>query len=1054
MSWQQASQPPAANALFAGSGGFQGQGQAQSPSPSQSNFASFPPMQQQQAQHQQAPQQGAQGGSFSPVQQQVQPQQGGTFNTSMFSAPVHSAPRTMGGRGPSSGSQSSFSHAQSPPAMNRSTAASYHNNGAFRAASSPPMHSNFQQASSLPAASGFAAGGFSQTSQYSDGGGGFSQSPNSHQAPTSGGYSQSQFFSNQGAIGGGGGFSSQQQQPQPPTSGGFAQQQQVSHQNSMGGGFVQQQQPQLTHQTSMSGGFGQQQQQPRQDQQQLRQSMPSTGFTQSQSQPQTQVAHQNSVGGGFVQQSQPQQYAPPPTSGGFVQSPQQSYQPLANPGAAQQLQPQQSQPPPPTSGGFAPQPQPTQQHQPQQLPPVSGGFAQQQNQQSQGFNQSQPAGGLAQASPRQSQPQQPQPPQQQLEDPALMAAIARSTNADVIALRNLLESDKKKAAIMLQEKRAAVEEWKAMHGNLTATKSDLLSKIAEAKAERERLTKELETTRSTNAAVEAKLSAVAMEELRKEHLATLAMLRNVAEEGDKTARPELIGSVAGLIGEALSQLSQASQKGGSVTMELMDLQRRMRAYLSYVRGIAFNCNDPELARRITEAGERAAASDEFLRAIADPSPANIAALMAAIKAGVADVDAVCKQMAETEEKTEAQEDEKLQDEAEQQLREAAKAIELAAQSIAAIRNKPMPQDFGLGAVKVSEALLAGTEELALITGRLVHHATLAQKERKAKESDGVDGEEARQLYRENQTWVNGLISAAQSAAYRITLLVQIANNVVQKDQSWEYIIAGSEEVQMAGVQLVTAARAKLDNMSVNRRNLEGTQSEMSGAVKKLVVAANAFYEELEPPQVKTEDLSSTKAHTAVHQHKSDVESLEVKLKQEQMQLLELLTQASGGRTEDSRKASNVALEPVNRGLEPVPAMHALPAGAVSPRHNPFQTSADRAAHVRSVVPSSAMFEARPAAASPPRAPIVVPVKTAPLAKIAARAPVKAPVAAVAPVKIALPVAAPAVPAPAPAKFNPFGAVGPKKAMVKRGPVPPPPAGANPNAGRPVPPPPK
>ena len=93
---------------------------------------------------------------------------------------------------------------------------------------------------------------------------------------------------------------------------------------------------------------------------------------------------------------------------------------------------------------------------------------------------------------------------------------------------------------------------------------------------------------------------------------------------------------------------------------------------------------------------------------------------------------------------------------------------------------------------------------------------------------------------ENQTWVNGLISAAQAAAYRISSLVQIANRVMQKSQSWEYIIAGSEEVQMAAVQLVTAARVKLDNQSINNRNLQATQQELSAAVRVLVAKVNWF----------------------------------------------------------------------------------------------------------------------------------------------------------------------------------------------------------------------
>jgi hypothetical protein len=304
--------------------------------------------------------------------------------------------------------------------------------------------------------------------------------------------------------------------------------------------------------------------------------------------------------------------------------------------------------------------------------------------------------------------------------------------------------------------------------------------------------------------------------------------------------------------------------------------------------------------------------------------------------------------------------------------------------------------------------------------------------------------------------VNGLISAAQSAAFRISSLVQIANRVIQKSQSWEYIIAGSEEVQMAAVQLVTAARAKLDNQSINNRNLSTAQQEVSAAVKTLVATANAFHEEVEPLVVHTEELSSNKAHAAVYQHKSDVEALEVALKREQMQLLELLTQASGGRTEDLSMRSNTTAEVVNRGedvpsaatfephkasaVKPVPLFggavvasktpSAAASGAPTVWKQPPPAEPVRAAPSPvGVVPSAALFE--------PMASVAIPMikKTVPKAEEI-------------PSAKASPSSAP------PAKFNPFAAVGTGSPMVKRGPVPPPPGqGAPTSTTRPVPPPP-
>ena len=270
---------------------------------------------------------------------------------------------------------------------------------------------------------------------------------------------------------------------------------------------------------------------------------------------------------------------------------------------------------------------------------------------------------------------------------------------------------------------------------------------------------------------------------------------------------------------------------------------------------------------------------------------------------------------------------------------------------------------------------------------------------------------------------------------------------------------------------MTAARAKLDNLSMNNRNLAATQQELSAAVKTLVAKANEFHEEIEPAGERVEELSANKAHAAVYQHKSDVEALEVALKREQMQLLELLTQASGGRTEDLSFRNNAVAEVVNRDADAsAPQQPQQQPGLTSPRKlsNPFS------------IPSASMFEQKAAApivkaplfggavlsSAATKAPTVwkqpaqaelVPATPVP---VLASSPVPSPSVAVPVVKKvapkveeAAPVAAPVKSAP-PTKFNPFAAVGSASPAIKRGPIPPPPGSQQPlSATRAVPPPP-
>ncbi len=54
------------------------------------------------------------------------------------------------------------------------------------------------------------------------------------------------------------------------------------------------------------------------------------------------------------------------------------------------------------------------------------------------------------------------PVQAVAEDPRLLAAIAESTNPDVVALRNLLNADQEKARKILDHKNQVMDKWKVL----------------------------------------------------------------------------------------------------------------------------------------------------------------------------------------------------------------------------------------------------------------------------------------------------------------------------------------------------------------------------------------------------------------------------------------------------------------------------------------------------------------------------------------------------------------------------------------------------------------
>jgi hypothetical protein len=287
----------------------------------------------------------------------------------------------------------------------------------------------------------------------------------------------------------------------------------------------------------------------------------------------------------------------------------------------------------------------------------------------------------------------------------MLQAIAESTNPDVVALRTLLESDKEKARVMLEQKKQVVEKWTGICTDLRNKKKSLLEQINEARAENVRLTEELAHVQKTCKAEREALSLITMEEMRLEHAAALLLLRDQSQEGDKTARPENIALLSNALKAALAKLLAAAQSGQPFDPELMDVVRQLRTYMNFLRGVSFNATDSELAAQLAEAGELVGAADQFLAMFANPTVDNISTMVQAVHHGIAQAEQVCKLLEQKEVKSEAMEDEKLHDEAEQQLRDAAKRIEEAAKQISAIRNMPRLQDFGLTGQAVCEALL-------------------------------------------------------------------------------------------------------------------------------------------------------------------------------------------------------------------------------------------------------------------------------------------------------------------------------------------------------------
>jgi len=184
--------------------------------------------------------------------------------------------------------------------------------------------------------------------------------------------------------------------------------------------------------------------------------------------------------------------------------------------------------------------------------------------------------------------------------------------------------------------------------------------------------------------------------------------------------------------------------------------------------------------------------------------------------------------------------------AEQELRKAAKMIEDAANRLLASRPRQVnPGDF-LTEEDINSAILEAARAITVATGSLVKAATLAQRDRIAKQRDP----KTKHFYRADPAWANGLISAAQAVGATTMDLVESSNGFVQRTAGTDdaILISSARQVAAATARLMAASRAKSDPFSETHQTLGNASKEVANATQLLVEAARRAAEWVNQPQ--------------------------------------------------------------------------------------------------------------------------------------------------------------------------------------------------------------
>ncbi|XP_063972135.1 huntingtin-interacting protein 1 isoform X1 [Diachasmimorpha longicaudata] len=179
--------------------------------------------------------------------------------------------------------------------------------------------------------------------------------------------------------------------------------------------------------------------------------------------------------------------------------------------------------------------------------------------------------------------------------------------------------------------------------------------------------------------------------------------------------------------------------------------------------------------------------------------------------------------------------ERIGDMVESELQGMDKAIEEAAAKIQEMLSKSRAGDSGLK-LEVNEKILDSCTELMSCIRKLVKKSRLLQTEIVAQ---GKGTASAKEFYKRNHQWSEGLISAAKAIGMGAKFLLEAADKVVGGDGKFEQLVVASQGIAASTAQLVVASRVKAERNSTNLGGLTQASREVTQATAGVVATAKS-----------------------------------------------------------------------------------------------------------------------------------------------------------------------------------------------------------------------
>lgn len=184
-----------------------------------------------------------------------------------------------------------------------------------------------------------------------------------------------------------------------------------------------------------------------------------------------------------------------------------------------------------------------------------------------------------------------------------------------------------------------------------------------------------------------------------------------------------------------------------------------------------------------------------------------------------------------------------------------KAIEEAALQIEKLLSESRATDSGLK-LEVNEKVLDACTTLMKAIRLLVQKSRILQSEIV---SLGKGTNTAKEFYKRNHQWTEGLISAAKSVAQGANFLLTAANKAVSGEANHQLDLAvAAQEIAASTAQLVVASRVKAPRGSVNLTALADASKQVTRSTATVVATAKDCSRQME----ESHDLDNLTVHQA------------------------------------------------------------------------------------------------------------------------------------------------------------------------------------------------